>query len=238
MTELERALVELGRELDFQPEPDLVPTVRARLERRRFAFAPSRRALTAAVALVVVAFGIAMAVPQARSAILDFFHIGAATVERVDTLPPAEERPLAAGLGPLLPRREAEVRAQLAIRLPDLGGPKPKRFYAQPGLIATLLDYRGKPVLLAEMRDDQVGIVKKFAGAGTTVEPVQLGDFALWIEGGEHLIRWHFGGGEEKRIETRLAGNVLIWLDRATTFRLEGDLNKGQMLELARHITQ
>ena len=123
--------------------------------------------------------------------------------------------------------------------MPDFDGPAPRRFYAQPGLIATLLHYRGKPVLLAELRDDQVGIAKKFAGPGTTVEPVQLGDFALWIEGGEHVIRWFFGVGEERRIDTtRFAGNVLIWLDGSTTFRLEGDLNKNQMLELARDITR
>src|SRR6266508_2064507 len=87
MTELERALVALGQELDFPPEPDLVAAVRARLgERRRLAFLPPRRALAFAVALIVVAFGIAMAVPQARSAILRFFHIGAVTVERVEAL--------------------------------------------------------------------------------------------------------------------------------------------------------
>jgi hypothetical protein len=232
MTELERALVALGRELDFPAEPDLVSAVRARLER------PSRRRLLAfAVAVVVVAFGIAMAVPQARSAILDFFHIGAVTVERVETLPRAEERPLAAGLGPPLSRRAAEARASLEIVLPDLDGPPPRRYYGRPGLIATLLHYRGEPVLLAEMRDDQVSVAKKFTSPGTKVEPVQLGEFALWIEGGEHVLRWVFGD-EEQEVERRLAGNVLIWLSGNRTFRLEGDLNKSQMLELAREITR
>src|SRR5947208_13203898 len=89
MTELERALVALGGELDFPPAPDLVPAVRARLERRRFG-----RPLVFAVALLLIAFGIAMAVPEARSAILRFLHIGAVTVERVETLPAALERPL------------------------------------------------------------------------------------------------------------------------------------------------
>ena len=34
MTELERALVALGRELDLPPEPDLRSRVRERIERR------------------------------------------------------------------------------------------------------------------------------------------------------------------------------------------------------------
>src|SRR2546422_454294 len=148
MTELERALVALAREIDFPPEPDLRSRVRERIERKRFA-----RPLVLAVALLALAFGIAMAVPPARSAILRFFHIGAVTVEQVETLPAARERPLAAGLGPALPLREAVP-------------------------------------------------------------------------------------GQPNQIRSRLAGNVLLWTEGDRTYRLEGDLNKGQMLELAREITR
>lgn len=233
MTELERALVAVGQELELPPQPDLAARVRVRLERRRLF---GWRAVAVAAALVAVAFGIAMAVPPARSAILRFFHIGAATVERVDTLPPARQRPLAAGLGPALARRPAELRAHLRMRLPDLEGPKPTRYYAQPGLIATLLSYRGTPVLLAEMRDDQVGLLKKFAPPSSTVEPVQLGSNGLWVEG-SHVLAWQFGLADMRQIRTRLAGNVLIWVVGNTTYRLEGDLGKSRMLELARQIT-
>ncbi len=239
MTELERALVALGQELDFPPEPDLVAAVRARLaERRRFAFVPRRRALALALAVLVVAFGIAMAVPQARSAILRFFHIGAITVERVETLPPAQERPLAAGLGAPLSRSEAERRAGFPILLPPFKGASPSRYYAQGGLIATFLHSGTKPVLLVELHGDQASIGKKFVPPGTNVEPVQIGRFGIWLEGGKHVLTWQFGIGEPRQIETRLAGNVLIWLVGDQTFRLEGDLDKGQMLELARDITQ
>src|SRR6266508_2095955 len=161
MTELERALVALAGELDFPPEPNLVAGVRARLERRRLLF-PRRRALALAVALVVVAFGIAMAVPDARSAILRFFHIGAVTVEQVETL----------------------------------------------------------------------------AGPDTHVEPVQIGRFGLWIEGGRHVIVWEFERVRVHRLDTRLAGNVLLWLQGERTFRLEGDFSKAEMLKLGRQITR
>jgi hypothetical protein len=233
MTELERALVALGQELELPPQPDLAAGIRARLERRRLF---GWRAVAFAAALVALAFGIAMAVPPARSAILRFFHIGAATVQRVDTLPAARQRPLVAGLGPALARRPAELRAHLAIKLPDLEGPKPARYYAQPGLIATLFSYRGTPVLLAEMRDDQVGLLKKFAPPSSTVEPVELGTNGLWIEG-SHVLAWQFGLANTRQIRTRLAGNVLIWVVENKTYRLEGHLAKSQMLELARQIT-
>ncbi len=230
MTELERALVALGRELDLPPEPDLRSRVRERIERRpRY-----RRALVPALALLV-ALGIALAVPEARSAILRFFHIGAVTIERVETLPPGRERPLTAGLGPALSLHDAEARSGVAL---VLNGPRPQRFYAQPGLIATLLQHRGKPVLIAELQGDQMGIAKKLAGAATRVEVARIGSFGLWLEGGRHLLIWEAGPGEVRQIEPRLAGNVLIWIDEGRTFRLEGGLNKGQMLELGRQITR
>jgi hypothetical protein len=231
MADLERALVQLGRELDLPPEPDLRSRVRERIERRpRY-----RGALVPALALLLVALGIAMAVPEARSAILRFFHIGAATIERVETLPPARERPLTAGLGPALSLREAEARSGVSL---IFNGSRPQRFYAQPGLIATLLHYRGKPVLLAELQGDQTGIVKKLADPGTRVEPAPIGSFGLWLEGGRHVLIWEAGSGEVRQVEPRLAGNVLIWTEGDRTFRLEGGLNMGQMLELGRQITQ
>jgi hypothetical protein len=230
MTELERALVALGRELDFPPEPDLRSRVRERIERRpRY-----RRALVPALALLV-ALGIALAVPEARSAILRFFHIGAVTIERVETLPPGRERPLTAGLGPALSLHEAEARSGVTL---VLNGPRPQRFYARPGLIATLFQYRGEAVLVAELQGDQMGIVKKLAAPATRVEVARIGSFGLWLEGGPHLLIWEGGPGEVRQIETRLAGNVLIWTEGDRTFRLEGGLNKRQMLELARQITR
>ncbi|CAN5328959.1 hypothetical protein BH18ACT12_BH18ACT12_05020 [soil metagenome] len=232
MTELERALHSLGGELDF-PALDIAPRVRARLER------PSRgRALIVAVALVVVAFGIAMAVPEARSAILRFIHIGAVTVEQVETLPAARERPLAAGLGSALSRREAEALAMIRIALPEFDGPAPTRFYTRPGFIATVFRAESKPVLLGEFKGDQAGIAKKVVGAETKVRPVEIGEFGLWLEGGEHVLMWAYGVGELHTIETRLAGNVLIWLVGDRTYRLEGELSREQMLELARDITR
>ena len=229
MTELERALLALGDAIDFPAEPDLRPRVRERLQRRRLA-----RPLAFALAAVVVAIGIAFAVPPARSAILRFFHIGSVSIERVHQLPPARERPLAAGLGSALSLDEAETISGLQL---ILHAPKPDRFYARPGLIATLLQYRGTAVLLTELTNDQLGITKKLVGPGTSVQPAQIGSFGLWISGGKHVIYWQTGG-ETQRIEPRLAGNVLIWTQDGRTFRLEGNLREDQMLELARDITR
>jgi hypothetical protein len=224
MTELERALVALGNELEFPPAPDVWPAVRERLQRRRW-LRPAVFAVTAAA----LAVGIAFAVPPARSAILRFFHIGSVTVERVDTLPPAQQRSLVSGLGSPVSHATLDVpRSARALR-----------YYRQPGLAAALLRYDSKPVLLAKIDGNQMGLSKKLAGEATEVTPVALGDFGLWISGAPHVIIWQvntFGSLHEAR--TRLAGNVLLWLKGETTYRLEGDLKQGEMLELARDITR
>jgi hypothetical protein len=230
MTELERALLALGSELDIPPEPDLRARIAALIERR------SRHRRLAVLALILLAaLGIALAVPPARSAILRFFHVGAVTIERVETLPDAQERSVAAGLGPVRSLRDAEARSGVRF---VLAGPRPRRFYAQPGLIATLLRYGGKPVLLAELQGDQMGVSKKFVGSATRVEPVPIGSFGLWLEGGKHVLIWNPAPGQIRELHPRLAGNVLVWTVGNRTYRLEGGLNKGEMLKVGRQITR
>ncbi len=101
-----------------------------------------------------------------------------------------------------------------------------------------MLRYHGKPILLAELQGEQLGITKKLAGTGTNVEPAAIGSTGLWLSGGRHLLIWETGAGSTGRIRPRLAGNVLIWTEGDRTFRLEGDLDESRMLKLGRQITQ
>src|SRR5581483_6390042 len=115
--------------------PD-TPDVASRLELRR-----RRRLLLPAAALAAVAVAAAFAVPQSRSAILRFFHLRHVSVEQVGTLPRADERPLASGLGQ--PVGDARARAVLgAPFLPAAHG----TLYERDGVVSTLL--RG-PLLLS-----------------------------------------------------------------------------------------
>ena len=93
-------------------------------------------------------------------------------------------------------------------------------------------------MLLAEIRDDQTVFAKKAIEKQTTVEPVRLGEFGLWLEGPQHVLMWSFGSASVHVVETRLAGNVLIWVRKGVTYRLEGELDKSQMLALGHQITR
>lgn len=216
MTELERALVALGDELEYPEARDAWPHVEPRLRRRRLWPA-------VVIAAAVLAVGVAFAVPTARSAILRFFHIGSVSVEQVQTLPPAQTRPFSTGLGP--------KRSHPTVQLPS--GLTAAAYYARPSLHAALLQYRGKQVLYAELRGDQMGVAKKFVGPTTHIEEVRIGEFGIYLSGAPHVLVWDQGN-----VETRLAGNVLLWLDRGVTRRLEGPLDKRQMTALAREITR
>ena len=105
MSSLEQRLQQLGRELAFPPEPEL--DVAARAAGRPF---PWR---WAALAAAVVALAAAAAVPQARTSILRFFHLRGATIERVETLPAAQERSKAGGLGERFDTRRGTAAGRL-----------------------------------------------------------------------------------------------------------------------------
>jgi hypothetical protein len=210
MTDFERSLRALR--VDWPPTPDIAS--RLRVERR------SRRPLVVAIA-VVVALAVAFAVPDSRGAILRFFHLGGVRVVRVDTLPPAEARPLAAGLGePVSDARAAELLGTAF--LPARHGP----LYQQGGFVSTLLAVP-EPALLSEFGSS--GLIKKFSQGNVEYLTVAPGVPGLWIEGGHDVF---FGGGSP-----RLAGNVLVWIWHGVTFRLEAPgLGRDAAIRVARDI--
>src|SRR5438105_8225808 len=101
-----------------------------------------RRRAPLVLALAAAAVAAAFAVPQSRSAILDFFGLGGVTVEHVQTLPPAEQRPLAEGLGIV----SSDGAAKLVLGT-DFLPPEHGTLYQHEGFVSTLL---AGPVLLTE----------------------------------------------------------------------------------------
>ena len=221
MTELERQLRALAVEVDWPSTspPDL------QLEPRQHA--RSLRPLWIALAVLLLALAIALSVPSARSAFLRVLHLGGATVERVDVLPPAQERPLAAGLGPIA--GPAEVRAALGapMRLPK--DARSAQVHLRDGIASVVLA-TPQPVLLSELANGF--LLKKIAATTTNVEWLQVGSApALWISGDRHVVFL-------PAAPPRLAGNVLLWEAGAVTYRLEGrGLGRTAALRLASQIT-
>jgi hypothetical protein len=247
VTELERALASLGGELAFPEAPDVSERVLGRLgaappSRRRV----GRRALVLAFALLAVALGAAMAVPQARTAILEFFRLRGATVQRVETLPrvpPATETTL--DLGRPLPGARTDVKMP-EVLIPGALGP-PDAAYADEedyGLRLTLVyepgpgvpesPYTGVGILVSEfVGEGATRYVEKLADAGTRIERLQVGAYpALWLEGGPHFVFFE----QEGRVfedEGRLAGNTLLVERNDVLVRIEGEISRERAVEIA-----
>jgi hypothetical protein len=227
MPELEAALRELGREVAFPPTPDIASAIRGTLERPRL----WRRPVAIALAVFVVALGAVLAVPQARTEILDWLGLRNVSVVRVDKLPPAP----ATGrldLGRRVTLDEARQRAPWLL-VPDR---KPDSVYLNnslPGGKVSLL--WGTPsdvrLLLTEVTGE--AFIEKLVQGGTAVEPVDIGEAGAWFQG-PHVVMFRDRDGTFHESRARLAASTLVWQTGNVTLRLEGDISKDEALRFAR----
>jgi hypothetical protein len=223
MPELERELRAVGAAIAFPPTPDLASAVRQRVEAQRRR--PWTRPLAIAVAVAAVAVGAAFAVPQARTAILRFFGIGAVRIEFVDRLPEVRPGPLELG-----EKIEPDAPPFDLLRSKLLG--KPDAVYQDGNAVTLLYGSRSRVRLLVTEIDGsgfESSIGKKLLDAGTRVRFVELREApgpAVWIEGKPHIIE--FPGGP-----VRLAKNTLIWQHGQLTLRVEGKIRLAQASRIA-----
>jgi hypothetical protein len=223
MPELDTALRELGRQVEFPPTPDLASAVRGRLERPR----PWRRSrpLAIALAILVVAVGAVLAVPPARTAILDWLGLRGVSITRVDDLPPTPP------IGPLdLGRHVTLDQAPPWTLVPD---DEPDSVFVDDGTVHLLW---GTPsdvrLLLTQFRGD--ALVEKLVEGDAEVEPVTVnGRAGAWVEQ-PHVVVFRDPRGRFRDNPARLAGKTLLWMKGDVTLRLEGDLSKAEALRIAR----
>ena len=221
MPELDVALRELGRQVEFPPTPDIAASIRGRLERPRRWLRPAAIAL----AVLVVAIGAAFAVPPARTAILDWLGLRGVSIVRVDELPPTSP------VGRLdLGRRVTLGEAPPWTLLPD---DAPDSVFVEDGTVNLLW---GTPddvrLLLSEFRGDPY--IEKLVEGDTEVEPVSVnGRAGAWLEQ-PHVVLFKDPSGRFRNDAPRLAGKTLLWEHGDLTLRLEGDLSKTEALRIAR----
>jgi hypothetical protein len=252
MTELERSLLQLGEALAFPAAPDVSEAVQRRLadtvsQRRR----PRRRTLVLAFALVALAIGAAMAVPPARTAILDFFGLRGATVQRVDTLPTVPEpdpAPAQLLLGDPLPLRDDPPWVDApSVLVPSALG-KPDAVYEAdvpygrrltlvygPGEGVPRSQYTGVGILVTQF-DGAIDTryLDKMVEGGTSVEQLTVdGNRALWLEGGPHFVVFRTADGAIGQDVGRLAGNTLLVENGTMLVRIEGEIDRERAIEIA-----
>lgn len=221
MPELDVALRELGRHVEFPATPDLASAIRGRLARRR----PWRRPLAIAVAVLVVAIGAVLAVPPARTAILDWLGLRNVNIVRVDKLPPTDPI-VRLELG----RETSLARVPLWALVPD---DKPDRVFVDDGTVNLVWGNPAKPrLLLTEFRGE--AFLEKLIQPSDDVEAVKVnGRLGAWLEQ-PHVVVFKDARGRIRDNPARLAGKTLLWQHGELTLRLEGDLTKEEALRIAR----
>jgi hypothetical protein len=229
MAELETALRQLGNELAYPPTPDLALAIRGSLERRQPFW---RRPVAVALAIVVVAaVAASFAVPQSRSAILDWLGLRNVSVVRVEKLPavPANGR---LDLGKQVTLDEAKRRAPWLL-LPE---GEPDSVWVNeslPGGKVSLL--WGTPSNVRLLLTEVTGraYIEKIIGGDSQVERVKIGNAGAWFRG-PHVVMFQDRDGRFHDSQARLARNTLVWQVGHVTLRLEGGLTKDEALRIAR----
>jgi hypothetical protein len=236
VTELELALRRLGDELDWPETPDVTAIVRRRIEappEPRF----RRRTFAIALAVLAVALGAVMAVPPARTAILDWLGFGGVEIRRVAELPqvPSEGRLV---LGERVSLDRARAQAGHPVLVPDEEGfEQPDAVYVDPFApgqpVALVYGSLSRPRLLVlEFR--AAPLFRKALLGETRVEQVTVdGAPGLWIEGPRHEFFYQTLEREPIRDTQRLAGNTLLWTRGPLTLRIEGDFSKAEAIRIA-----
>jgi hypothetical protein len=234
MAVLERALRELGRDVELPREPDLAGAVARRLRaeagpaRARLPWL-RRRPLALAAAVLAVALGAAFAVPQTRAAILDLLGIDGAEIQRVQTLPEAPERGRRVPGGPVS-LQEAREAAEFQLRVPDDYDAIYHDRSFEGGLVSFVSE--DPRLVLTQFLGAATPYVEKSAAPGTRIDQVAVGEeIGYWLAGRRHVVVFQDATGRVR--ERRVAGNVLLWEREGITFRLEGARTKAQALALA-----
>ncbi|CAN5116852.1 hypothetical protein BH09ACT13_BH09ACT13_09150 [soil metagenome] len=237
MTDLERALVALGRDLDVPGFQDVAPTILARLERPR-RYVPRRKWALAVALILLAALAATLAVPDARSALFRVLHIGGERIEIVDELPGIAPEPIGLGLdlGETVTLEAARTRAGFDLRELD---DAPDRVYLGPrGTVWFLYGTPTSARLLvgqtALLSLDENFVSKKLAGPGTRVEILSVeGEPGVFLSGEPHFVILLDELGNPVEESAWLARNVLVWEDDGIALRLEGDFPRARALELA-----
>jgi hypothetical protein len=247
VTELERQLLGLGDEIAWPATPDLVTAVEARIavEARPGRRRPRRLRLRPAPALgavlvVLVALGVLLAAsPGVRATVRDWLGLGAVRIARVERLPD------------LSPARSLQLgrRATVAAANDHLGSPiatvralgAPDAIYlndALPARVSLVYVARtglppgtaGMGALLDEIQGDDTTFVEKLVGGGVPVVEVRVNGERGYFIAGRHSVAL------PDELRPRLAGNTLVWLHDAVTYRLETALGVRGALALARSV--
>ena len=198
----------------------------------------SRRLLVVALAVLAVAVGAVLAIPDARSTIRDWLGIGNVTIRYVEELPPVEQATGDLGLGERVSLEEARERAGFPVRVPTAEGlddPQQVFYNEQSSQVSFLYGSEEQPKLLITQADAR-GAIEKIVNLNVTERDlvvVEPGYAGVWLYGEKHAIFYPSNGTDHEE-PFRLVGNALVYEIDGVTMRMEAEISKDEALRIAR----
>jgi len=238
---LERELAALSDAVEWPDSPDLVPAVAPRLDAAPRRWLVRRPLAIAVVAVLVAAVLAVLAVPPARTAVLDWLGIGGARIVRVADLSPLPLHQDLEVLGRPATLAAARAQAGFSFADPPRGEPGPDEVRLAPGLRVSYLWREGADARLIVTqfpgRAGDPALLKKLAGGATRIDRFSIdGDTAVWLEGGPHVVLFVAPDGLIREDHGWLAGNTLLVDRDGTTIRVEGALDRADAVDVVRAI--
>jgi hypothetical protein len=255
--DLEYELIRLGESLDWPDEPNLAPSIRARLNARSVPrrpwwtlLAPPRRAVAfVSLAIALVAALLLVTAEPVRTTVAD--RLGLPGVA-ISTNPTASISQPVAGemqLGERVTLEHAREQVEFVPAAPpeDVLGP-PDEVYVLERPVGMQISYvyvarddlpavgdSGVGLLIVQFEGQtNESFIRKQLGPGTTLELVDVnGTTGFWIEGAPHVFYYEDPSGAIQDESIRLAGNVLLWHQHGRTLRIESSLSKEEALRVA-----
>jgi hypothetical protein len=215
---------------------DVAALIAAPPARRR-----TSRRLGLALALVLLAVVVAMAVPPARSAILDWLGLGSARIERVDELPALQLTAPVELLGQPTTLADARRRAGFPVAPPPRGEAAPDEVRVVDGRRVSYVWLDGDRIRLLVTQVPGLlqrgAILGKLIPPSATIERFEIdGDGAVFLSGGPHAVYLLGPSGSFEEDHGWLAGNTLLVDRGGATLRIEGELDRERAVEFAREI--
>jgi hypothetical protein len=236
--DLEQALIDAGRSIEYPAMPDIAARVRIRLQadrsRRPMRLQFRLRPALIVAAVIVIVLAALIAIPETREAIAQL--LGLRTIHIIEVTPTptiAHATPRPTPTPGVVPFRqccpttlaEAQRKARFKILLPPDEQPAQVFFQDQimgPGsdaqqLVLVFGDPQTPRLVLYEAQswvyEKMVGVFAKQVGSGTVLTETQVsGQRALWITGAPHiLVTLDQSGKPILDTERPVNANTLAW---------------------------
>jgi hypothetical protein len=236
VSDLERALTELGEHLDVGIDGNGAnANWQDDLARRLAEPTPIHRRsrlhalVAAAAAIAVLAAGVVTVAP-ARSAVAGWLGIGAVEVSHGP--PPWTSSPVSTTTRPPLDLDTAQRQLAFDITTPDGAGP-PSRVAVDRGVPGGLLTLTYDDYTLVEIATDpSEPVISKFVDGGPIEQVAVHGHNGMWIPEA-HSIGYIDRAGDLRSGTLRRSGPVLVWTVDDVTFRVEGPPTLDQAMAVA-----